>query len=143
MLRWLIWWGDGATDVSGAVLTRLSGNTYTLTRVAMTDEADLDNDYTFEYYVEVPSSTTRVLGAASGLSLTGYFSLTRTGTALAGTSTTMTEASGKLGQYFGNLDQGAVNTALAAYEGSQIWEVVTDSANINVGTLVLVTRRSP
>lgn len=107
-------------------------------------EVYLDNDWEFEFDVQRKATTTGTLEAAASLSgVSAFFSATDGGSAIAGTTTTLTERSAKAGRYFGILDKAALNTALADYANTAVWEVFVVSGDAETSEEVVVksTRR--
>jgi hypothetical protein len=95
----------------------------------------LDNNWTYEIVLKARDAATRLVVPRTGLSnLTAFFAPTPTAGAIAGTTQTLTEASGQPGTYVATLPRADVNTALTAYAGRRVWEIVDD------GTLVRVVR---
>lgn len=102
-------------------------------------EVYLDNDWEFEYDVQRKATTTGNLEAAASLTgVSAFFSLTDGGSAVAGTTTTLSERSAKAGRYFGILDKTALNTALTAYDNTVIFEVFVVSGDAETSEPVLV-----
>ena len=107
-------------------------------------EVYLDNDWEFEFDVQRKATTTGILEAAEGLSgVSAFFSATDGGTAIASTTTALTERSAKDGRYSGILDKTTLNTALSAYANMTVWEVfvVSGDAETSEEVLVKATRR--
>jgi hypothetical protein len=92
------------------------------------------SDYEFEFDVTRKATTTGTREAAAALtSVSAWFSLTNGGSALTGTTTTLTERSATAGRYFGILDAAAVSTALLAYVGRTVYEVFSVSGDVKCG----------
>jgi hypothetical protein len=90
----------------------------------------LDNDWEFEYDVTRKATTTGEYEPAADLSsVSAHFSLTDGGSAIAGTSTALTERSAKDGRYFGILNMSALNTALSALVDTPVFEVFVVSGD--------------
>ena len=107
-------------------------------------EIYLDNDYEFEFDVQRKATTTGAIEAAEGLSgVSAFFSVTDGGSAIAGTTTTLTERSAKDGRYFGLLDKTDLNTALEPLVNTVVYEVfvVSGDAETSDPVLVKATRR--
>lgn len=107
-------------------------------------EVYLDNDHKFRYKVQRDNDTTGVVEAAAAITgVSAFFSVDGGGTAIAGTTTTLTEYAGRAGTYRGVLDKADLNTALAAYVNTVIFEVFVVSGDQETSEPVLVkaTRR--
>lgn len=107
-------------------------------------EVYLDNDWEFEFDVKRKATTTGNLEAAASLSgVTAFFSATDGGTAIASTTTSLTERSATAGRYYGILDKTTLNTALTAYVNQVVYEVfvVSGDAETSEGVLVKDARR--
>lgn len=88
-------------------------------------------DFEYDFKLTRKNATTRAVEPATGLSgVTGRFALTRTGTALSGTSTALTEA-GTTGRYVGVLDAAALAAALAAELGKVVYAICSKSGDID------------
>lgn len=102
-------------------------------------EVYLDNDWEFEYDVQRKATTTGNLEAAASLTgVSAFFSFTDGGSAVAGTTTTLSERSAKAGRYFGIIDKATLNTALAAYVNQVVYEVFVVSGDAETSEPVLV-----
>lgn len=87
-------------------------------------EVYLDSDHKFRYKVQRDNNDTGAVEAAAAVSgVTAHFSVEDGGAAIPGTSTALTEYSGKPGTYHGILDAASVRAALAAHEDAIIYEV--------------------
>ncbi len=102
-------------------------------------EVYLDNDWEFEFDVKRKATTTGNLEAAASLSgVTAFFSATDGGTAIASTTTSLTERSATAGRYFGIIDKATLNTALTAYVNQVVYEVFVVSGDAETSEPVLV-----
>lgn len=107
-------------------------------------EIYLDNDHEFEADIKRKATTTGELEAAAGLTgVTGHFSATDGGDAIATTSTPLTERAAKAGRYYGILDATTLNTALAGHINRTVYRVILVSGDAETSEPVLVraTRR--
>jgi len=104
-----------------------------------TREVYLDNDWEFEYDVKRKATTTGNLEAAASLSgVSAFFSLTDGGSAIAATTTTLSERSATAGRYFGILDKTDLNTALASSVNQVVYEVFVVSGDAETSEPILV-----
>ena len=102
-------------------------------------EVYLDNDWEFEFDVKRKATTTGNLEAAASLSgVTAFFSATDGGTAIASTTTSLSERSATAGRYFGIIDKATLNTALTAYVNQVVYEVFVVSGDAETSEAVLV-----
>lgn len=131
------YWGQGQAAVALVLswlskpyllLTRKSTPTILWTRLAvMSDEfIYIDGPHVIKWQAEKYSTTTDLIGAATGLTVTGRISLTPTGSAVGSSSATLTEV-GSLGIYQGSIAGSVLTTDLAAYVGQSVYEIVEDS----------------
>lgn len=92
----------------------------------------LDNDHLIEQDITTVDGDTGEDGeAAVGLALTGLISASDAGASIhASLSVSLSERSSTPGRYYGVLQGTDLRTHLAAYIGSWVWEVVSDSANV-------------
>ena len=101
----------------------------------------LDNGWTFVAdLTKMSTATARETPAAGEVGYNGYFSLTKNGVALGGTTVALAEAAGALGSFTGVLGQASVATALAGL--STVWEVTEKAGSGRQARLcnVLATR---
>lgn len=104
-----------------------------------TVEVYLDNDYEFEYDVRRKNSTTGESEAAASLSgVSAHFSLTDGGSAISGTSTSLSERSATAGRYYGTLDKADLNTALSSYANQTLYEVFLVSGDCETSRPVTI-----
>jgi hypothetical protein len=104
-----------------------------------TREVYLDNDWEFEYDVKRKATTTGSLEAAASLSgVSAFFSATDGGTAIASTTTSLSERSATAGRYFGILDKTTLNTALSTYVNTTVYEVFVVSGDAETSEPILV-----
>lgn len=103
----------------------------------------LSNDHAFKYAITRSNATSGAKEAATGLTLSGWFSATDGGAALTGTTTSLAELSGKPGTYMGTLGATALTAALTPYVNRTVYEVVSQSGHLldSVAVLVTPTRR--
>jgi len=102
-------------------------------------EVYLDNDHKFRYRVVRDNNSTGTPEAAASLTgVTAHFALTDGGAAISGTSTALAEYASKAGTYYGILDKTALNTALAEYANTVVWEVFVVSGDAETSEPVLV-----
>ena len=105
-----------------------------------TREVYLDNDWEFEFDVKRKATTTGSLEAAASLSgVSAFFSATDGGTAIASTTTSLSERSATAGRYYGILDKATLNTALStSYVNTVVYEVFVVSGDAETSEPVLV-----
>lgn len=102
-------------------------------------EIALSNDWEYEFRYQVKSASTGVLGAATGLAgITAWLSLEDSGTAIAGTTISLTERSAKAGFYYGVLDAPALDTALSGLVGRVVYECSGKAGDAEVSRPLLV-----
>ncbi len=94
-------------------------------------ELNINEDFEFDFLITRRNPTTRVKEPATGLSgVTGRLALTKTGAALGGTSTSLTEA-GTTGRYVGPVDTATLVAALTAYVGQVVYAIPSKSGDFD------------
>lgn len=101
-------------------------------------EVPLGTDWDVFYRFTRRNANTGLLEPAAGAGpFTGYFSLTRGGTAIDGTvSVSVTELSSAAGDYLGLIEGGSITTHLGPLENQLIYEVITKAGDVMRSTPV-------
>lgn len=87
------------------------------------------NNHEPEFVVTRKNASTREEEAAAGLTLRVKISATKTGDALGTLDAVAAEAAGAPGTYFASFAGAAVESALRAYLGQKVWEILYDAAD--------------